>query len=171
MKVLIVYYSQTGNTEKVARAIQEESSLAHETRLQAVESTDPSSVGAYDFIFVGSPMHAGGLAAPVQKFLDAMQVNTGQKLACFITHAAPAYPDQEMDRFIDPVRSACESNGLDFAGYFDCQGYLTDALHEMIKNRQGVTDEEWARRVEAMRPHPDDEDLNQARSFAREVLS
>lgn len=170
MKVLVVYFSQTGNTEKIADAIQAESLQTNETELKKLEDADPTAIDAYDFIFIGSPLHAGNLAGPVNEFLDRMQGKTGQKLACFITHAAPAYPDQKMDKFIEPVRTACDRNSMEFTGSFDCQGFLTEALHEMIKTRQGLTDEQWAENVRQMRGHPDDSDMNEARMFAREVL-
>ena len=170
MKILVAYFSQTGNTEKIAQAIQEESLQANETELHQIEGIDPAAIDAYDFVFIGSPLHAGNLAAPVKEFLDQMRVKTGQRLACFITHAAPAYPEQDMSQFSEPIRSFCDKNGLQFTGHFGCQGYLTEALHEMIKNRQGLTDEQWAEKVELMRGHPDDEDLIRARDFAKKVL-
>ena len=34
MKVLVTYFSQTGNTEKIARAMCEEASLANEAELK-----------------------------------------------------------------------------------------------------------------------------------------
>ena len=36
MKVLVTYYSETGNTEKIARAIYEEASKEHEVNLKKI---------------------------------------------------------------------------------------------------------------------------------------
>jgi flavodoxin I len=170
MKVLVVYYSQTGNTEKIAQAIQEEASQSNEATLMKIEDVDPGGVKDFDLIVIGSPLHAGNLSGPVKDFLDNMQVEPGKKLACFITHAAPAYPDQELGKFNEPVQAACDKNKIEFAGSFACQGFLTPELHEMIKERQGATDEEWAEKVEQMTGHPDEIDLENARTFIRGIL-
>ena len=65
MKVLVAYFSQSGNTEKIAKAIWEEASQGNETDLKKLEDITPGDVAQYDFIFIGSPMYAG-----VQKKLD-----------------------------------------------------------------------------------------------------
>jgi menaquinone-dependent protoporphyrinogen IX oxidase len=69
MKVLVTHFSQTGNTEKVAKAIQEEAAQANEVELKKLEEISPGDVADYDFIFLGSPLHAANLAAPVKEFL------------------------------------------------------------------------------------------------------
>ena len=65
MKVLVTYFSQSGNTEKIAKAIWEEASQANEADLKKLEDITPGGVAGYDFIFIGSPLHSGSLAAPV----------------------------------------------------------------------------------------------------------
>ena len=171
MKILVTYFSQTGNTEKVAKAIQEEAAQANEVELKKLEEVGSGDIAGYDFIFLGSPLHGGNLASPVKDFLSGIQAASGQKMAGFITHSAPAYPEQAMDGFVEPIKTACQENNIEYKGCFDCQGFLTESLHEMIKKNQKLTDEEWNKRVEQMTGHPDDEDLNQARAFAKEVLA
>lgn len=171
MKVLVTYFGQTGNTEKVARAIYEEASTTNEADISKLEEINADDLIGYNFIFIGSPLHAGNLAAPVQEFLNSIQSGSGQKMACFITHAAPAYPEQDIDKIIEPIKAVCQKNDMKYSGCFDCQGYLTEELHEMIKQRQGATDEQWAEKVKQMRGHPDAKDLEMARSFAKKVLA
>ena len=171
MKVLVTYCSQTGNTEKVAAAICEEASQSNEAEMRKIEDIGAEDVAGYDLIFVGSPLHGGNIAEPAKTFLENMQAGSGQQVAGFITHAAPAYPDQEMDRISEPIKAACEKNSIVFKGCFSCQGFLSEALHEMIKKSQNLTDEQWAERVEQMTGHPNAEDLAQARAFAKDALS
>uniref|UniRef100_UPI00356A887A flavodoxin family protein n=1 Tax=Desulfosarcina sp. TaxID=2027861 RepID=UPI00356A887A len=90
MKVLVTYFSQSGNTEKIAKAIYEEASQANEADCKKLEDITPESVAGYDVIFLGSPLHAGSLAAPVKARLGQLQASSGQKMAGFITHMAPA---------------------------------------------------------------------------------
>ena len=171
MKVLITYFSQTGNTEKAARAIQEEASKNHEVQMKKLADVSAADIDQYEFIFIGSPLHGGNLAGPVQKFLGSIQSGSGKKMAGFITHAADAYPSQDMDKFSEPIKAACKTSGMEYKGCFDCQGFLTEALHEMIKKNQKLTDEQWNQRVKQMTGHPDAADLEKAKKFAAEVLA
>ncbi len=171
MKILITYLSQTGNTEKVAKAIYEEASPGHEVETKKLEEVSAENFSGYDLLFIGSPIHAGNLAAASKDFLIRLQVPSGKKMAGFLTHAGPAYPEQIMSKFIEPFKTACEKNGLEYLGCFSCQGFLNPAIHEMVKKGQNLTDEQWAERVKEMTGHPDAEDLNKARAFAKEVLA
>jgi len=171
MRVLIAYLSQTGNTEKVAAAICEEALQAHEAVVEKLEDIAAGDTAGYDVIFIGSPLHAGSMAEPVRSFLGTMQAGSAQQMAGFITHSAPAYPDQELDRISEPIKTACDKNNMEYKGCFSCQGFLSEALHEMIKKRQNLTDEQWAERVNQMTGHPDADDLGKARIFTRGVLS
>ena len=92
-------------------------------------------------------------------------------MAGFITHAATAYPDQDMDRFLEPIKTACHENQIEYIGCFDCQGFLTESMHEMIKKKQNLTDEQWSERVKRMTGHPDENDLKMAQTFARDSLA
>jgi len=170
MKVLVTYFSQTGNTEKIARAICEEASQANEAELKKLEDVSNDDLSGYDFIFIGSPIHAGNLAGPIKEFLGGVQANPGQKMAGFITHFAPAYPEQAMDKFTEPITTACQEKGIEYMGSFDCQGELTESLHEMVKKGRNLSDEEWEGMVKQMTGRPNDEDVAKARRFAREVL-
>jgi len=171
MKILITYFSQTGNTEKIARAIGEVAAQNNETEIKKMEEVDAGAVSGYDFMFIGSPLHASNLAAQVKTFLGDLQPGASQKLAGFITHFAPAYPNQAMDGFIEPIKAACAEKGIEFKGCFDCQGALTEALHEMVQKSQNFSDEQWAEIIKAMTGHPDAGDEAKAKEFAREVLA
>ena len=171
MKVLVTYFSQSGNTEKIGRGICEEASQAHEAELKKLEDVGAGDVTGYDFIFIGSPLHASNLAGPVKEFLGSIQAGSGQKMAGFITHFAPAYPDQAMDGFTEPIKTACQEKGMEYKGCFDCQGALTESLHEMVKKNQKLTDEQWEGMVKQMTGRPNEEDVANAKAFAKEVLA
>jgi flavodoxin I len=171
MKILIAYLSQTGNTEKIAKAIYEETSLAHEVETKKLEEVSAENLSGYDLLFIGSPIHAGNLAGAAKDFLNRLQVPFGKKLAGFVTHSGAAYPEQILSKFTEPFKGACEKNALEYLGCFNCQGFLTPAIHDMVKKAQNLTDEQWAERVKEMTGHPDTEDLAKAKAFARKVLA
>lgn len=171
MKILVVYFSQSGNTEKVAQAIIQEASQTHVVETKKLEEVKAGDLARYDFVFIGSPIHAGNLSSPVKDFLNSLQVPSGKKMAAFITHAGSSYPEQVMSKFTEPFKATCEKNALEYQGCFSCQGFLNPAIHEMVKKSQNLTDEQWAERVEQMTGHPNAEDLAKAKAFTREVLA
>ena len=171
MKVLVTYFSQTGNTEKIAKAICEEAARTNEAELKKLEDINPGDVAGYNFILIGSPLHSGDLAVPVKEFLGSIQAGLGQKMAGFITHFAPAYPDQAMDVFTTPIKAACKVKGIEYKGCFCCQGALAESLHEVVKNKQKLTDEQWAGILKQMTGHPNEEDEVKAKAFAKELLA
>ena len=66
MKILITYFSQTGNTQQIAEAIHQELLESHEVNLKKIEEAKPDALEGYDLVFVGSPIHGNGLAAPAR---------------------------------------------------------------------------------------------------------
>ena len=171
MKVLVTYFSQSGNTEKVAKSIYEELSQANEVDLKKLENVGEANSEGYEFVFIGSPLHSASLAEPVKEFLNNVQAGSFQAMAGFITHFAPAYPDQDMGGFTEPIETACKENNIEYKGCFNCQGYLAEALHEPVKANLELSDEAWDGMVQQMTGHPNDEDLKNARTFAKEALS
>jgi NAD(P)H dehydrogenase (quinone) len=70
-KVLVAYYSKSGNTEKMAGMIANVlKAKGVEADLKKVEDINVDSLPSYDGYIVGSPNYFGGMAWPVKKFFD-----------------------------------------------------------------------------------------------------
>jgi NAD(P)H dehydrogenase (quinone) len=70
-KVLIVYYSRSGNTQKMAELIAEGVKKEKvEVEIKDVKSTEPKDLLNYEGIIIGSPTYYGGPAAPVRDLID-----------------------------------------------------------------------------------------------------
>ncbi len=71
-KILVLYYSKTGNTEKMAQAVEEGvKGAGGEAVISKVKDIqDPGDLVNYDGIIVGSPTYYGILAAPMKDLLD-----------------------------------------------------------------------------------------------------
>lgn len=70
-KALIVYYSRTGNTEKMTSFIAEGlKSSGVDSEIKKVENTSAEELVNYDAIIVGSPVYYGSMASPVKKLFD-----------------------------------------------------------------------------------------------------
>ena len=70
-KVLVCYYSRTGNTEKMAHKIAEViKKEGLEVALKRVEDTAASELLDYQGLIIGSPTYYGTMAWQVKKLLD-----------------------------------------------------------------------------------------------------
>jgi len=70
-KALIVYYSRSGNTRKMAETIAEgvkKEEVAAEVR--DVKDVTPDDLKSFDAIVVGSPTYYGSMAAEIKKLFD-----------------------------------------------------------------------------------------------------
>ena len=70
-EILIVYYSLSGNTEKLAKAVAEgvREGRGNPT-LKSVDEVDINELPNYDGIIAGSPVYCGMMAAELKKFFD-----------------------------------------------------------------------------------------------------
>ena len=81
MKILIAYFSETGNTAKIAQAIYEEVfSQGHEVHLREISNISKNILNAYDLVFLGSPCHDADLASPIKRFLEQIPIPSTFKL-------------------------------------------------------------------------------------------
>lgn len=70
-RVLVIYYSRTGNTEKMAKMIAERlSQKGVSVDLLTVDKVDIDSLPQYNGYIIGSPNYFGTMAAEVKKFID-----------------------------------------------------------------------------------------------------
>jgi NAD(P)H dehydrogenase (quinone) len=71
-RVLIVYFSVTGNTEKMAHGVAEgaKSVAGIEVILKKVEEVTREDVETADGLILGSPVYYANMAAPMKKFID-----------------------------------------------------------------------------------------------------
>ncbi|HUW56826.1 MAG TPA: NAD(P)H-dependent oxidoreductase [Planctomycetota bacterium] len=72
-KMLIVYYSRSGNTEKMAQAVKEGAADVEgvEVELKKVADTTPDDLLEADGIIIGSPTYYGTMASEVKKLIDS----------------------------------------------------------------------------------------------------
>lgn len=78
VNILIVYYSRSGNTKKMAELIK--SAIAKEkinVVVKDAESTQVKDLVKADTIIMGSPVYYGTMAAPLKKLLDDSVSNHG----------------------------------------------------------------------------------------------
>lgn len=171
MKILVTYFSQTGNTKQIAEAIFQEVSQSNDADLKKVEEINADSFSGYDAVFMGSPIHAGGLAAQVKDLLEALPQKPKFKLAAFITHASSAYEKIGFEKGIQSLNEVTKQKQITYMGSYDCQGRLAEEIQPIVQQSRGESDEEWGKRMAECNKHPNADDEQKAKEFARKVLA
>ena len=181
MNILIAYFSQTGNTAKVAQAIYDEAvSQEHEVHLKKIAEITSNNLNDYDLVFMGTTCHDSDLAKPAKRFLEGIAGSPPFKLAGFVTHATQMPEDGERERelhetwagnCIRTFEQTSEEKQIELLGYFHCQGAPSPPIETFIRNTIITDEDEWETYIEKVRKHPNKEDLQKAREFAGQVLT
>lgn len=161
MKVLVTYYSQTGNTEKLAQSIYEGIEPAQKDILPVEEARNPES---YDVIFCGFPVQAHAVPDKAASFMK--NIPEGKKLAIFATHGSLRGGELAITAFYDALRLTPNGTVL---GTYGCRGKvksgILDALLEKPEHRG------WALEAQSAIGHPNEADLEDAKTWAAAMLS
>ncbi|MEM2146890.1 MAG: flavodoxin family protein [Candidatus Jordarchaeaceae archaeon] len=175
MKILVTYFTETGNTGKIAQAIFDEVSKVHKAELKKIEEVSADSFSQYNLIFIGTPCQMGDLAAPVKKLLDALPRSPKYKIAGFFTHGAPPEEKEDYEKCFTTFNKVCQEKQIGYLGCFECQGFPTPKIHQIVTDylikRKGYTEERVKQRFERSKEHPNREDEKNARKFTQKVLS
>ncbi len=161
MRSLVAYFSQTGNTKKVAEAIFGELPEPKEIK----ELSEVDSLEGYDLCFIGFPVIAFGPAQPGVEFLE--DYAEGKDVALFVTHAAPEQ-EAEDEGWLENCRQAAA--GAELIGFFHCQGELAAPVMEALKKSDDEVLREFGERGPETKGQPDEGRLDKAREFARAML-
>ena len=150
-KILIAYYSYSGNTKEVAEAIQKETggdlfeiktegSYPDEYRPMTVQAkqeiqdgyrpklmTSVENIAQYDTIFIGSPNWWGTITPQVSSFLETYDL-TGKTIVPFITHGGGGVQNTIKD--MAAQCKGCKVNQGGWVGYnsrtMGISGWLKD---------------------------------------------
>lgn len=181
MKILVAYFSETGNTKKIAEAIGEEATASgHEVALKAVGEVNESQMADYDVIFVGSTCHSADVAAPLRNILDSIPEGSKFKLAGFVTHSTVmpeggTWQKEMYERWAGrcpaTFDAAAKEKGIELLGFFHCQGAPSAPIEAFIRSTIISDKKQWAEYIEDARRHPTAEDIEAAREFARSALA
>ena len=160
MKVLVTYYSDTGNTEKVAQAIYGGIQKADKEILPIQET---ANVEEYDLIFCGFPVHASSVPQKVELFLRA--IPQGKSVAIFATHGSLRKGQLATTAFDYAVSLLSKARAI---GTFGCRGKVKPDLLEILAKQP--EHRAWAEEAQGAAAHPDEADLEDAKDFAKNML-
>ena len=160
MKALVAYFTQTGNTEKLAKAIFE--TIDVEKEIQQI--TDLQGVEGYDVVFCGFPVQAHSVPMPVQEFIKGLPA--GQKLAIFTTHGSLRGGQLAVTAMEHAVSLAANAKVL---GQFGCRGKVSYQIIEALMKKP--EHKAWAVEAQGAASHPDKADLEDGQDFARKMMA
>ena len=85
MKALVIYDSQYGNTEQIAKAIA--GGIGGEVKVVKIAEAKRRGAASYDLIIVGSPTQGGRYRLDMKSFLDGLPADAfkNKKVAAFDT--------------------------------------------------------------------------------------
>ena len=124
MKIGIIVYSHTGNTNTVAEKIKEELITGgHSAEIERIEAEGEIKPGMkdiafkslpetdkYDAIIFGSPVQAFSLNPAMKSYLDQLDSLKGKMIACFVTKRLPGHFTGG-NQAIRAMKVACKEKG------------------------------------------------------------
>ena len=149
LKAVIVYYSATGSTFKVAKAICQGMRKTMSCDLVKIKKADPKKMAQYDVIGLGGPIWYYRDTANLKLFLNKMPMMEGKPAFLFCTHGS------EPIGFFDSLGQTAMKRKLTIIGWNDWYGSVFHVLH---MPKPYLTD-----------GHPDAIDLAQAEAFGDEM--
>jgi flavodoxin len=159
-KILVTYFSLTGNTRTIAQAIYE--ALPPPKEIQSLEKVKDTD--SYDLLFIGFPVHTHSVPYPVENFLKSLP--PGKKVALFSTHGSHTGSRLSREALEHALSLLPETHIL---GTFTCRGKVSPQAMELFQKlpeHQG-----WAVMAPSAYDHPDKNDIDDAQAFARWVLA
>jgi len=160
MKALVTYFSKTGNTEKVARAIYD--ALPVDKEIKPIRDLDGAA--GYDIVFCGFPVYAHSVPEKAQPFIR--ELGEGQKIAFFSTHGSLRGGQLPIQAFENALGLALKANVL---GHFGCRGKVDPKIIEMLMKQQ--ENRAWAEEAQSADMHPDQADLEDAKAWTLSMLA
>ena len=160
MKTLVAYYSETGNTRKVAEAIY--AAIRH-TQKTLLSIDQIEELDSPDLVFCGFPVQHHGVPAKMVHFLERLP--KGKKLAIFATHGSLRGGEKAIGAFYAALSLA---KGQTILGTFGCRGQVQfQLLDEWAESPQHRA---WAIEAQSANGHPDAADLEEASTFAETMM-
>lgn len=159
-KILVTYISWTGNTKKIAEAIFE--ALEGD---KSIKTTDEvQTLDGYDLIFIGFPVHSHSVPFKTEELIK--RIPKGKKIALFSTHGS--LTGSRLSREALEHASILVS-GSKLMGTFTCRGKVSIQAMEVL--RKSPEHKAWVDMAASAQTHPDESDLEDARSFAKWILT
>ena len=165
MKTQVLYKSRTGNTEKLAKAIFE--AIPGQCKdITPLDGQTDYDMG--DVYFIGFWTDRGSASVEVLDYLGSLQ---GKKIALFGTCGMGNNP--EYYRKIEENIKVFIEDDNEYLGAYLCQGKMHISVRDKYSRMKNAENEKMVnamiRNFDMAMLHPDNEDLQGAKSFVKEI--
>jgi flavodoxin len=156
-KTLVIYYSRTGNTKRIAEAIYD--AVEGSKSLKSLAELEQDDAAAYGLIFAGFPVHSHSVPIAAAEFLKTIPQE--KKVAFFCTHGALKGNPLSREAL---ENAAILAAGARILGTYASRGKVSpQALDKLMRSPEHKL---WAEMAASASTHPDKHDLADAREFA-----
>ena len=160
MKALVAFYSESGNTEKLAKAIYNGINVSGKEIMPISEANAKD----HDVIFIGFPVQASSVPARVEEFIKS--VPEGKKVAYFVTHGSLRGGQLAIAALYYAFSLALKVTVL---GTFGCRGQVKPSLIDVLL--ENPEHKAWAMEAQSAVGHPDNADLEDGKEFANLMIA
>jgi flavodoxin I len=161
MKVLVTYYSETGNTEKLAKAI---FAAIEQPEKEIMPIAEVSAVDKYDTILCGFPVKSHSVPGKAATFIKS--IPSGKKVAFFATHGSYRGGELAVQAFYYVLTLATH---LKVLGTFGCRGKVNQKIiDELMQNAEHKA---WAEEAQTAGDHPTAADLEDGKKWANAMVA
>ena len=168
LKILVTYYSKTGNTERVAQSIMD-GLKGENAEIKPIKDVDPSILKDYDLVCLGSGIYASRVDKSLSDLISSAD-ELPKKFAFFCTHASL---DMYQDGFKIIKRKIAKSNSV-IVDIFDCMGdnigVPESTRKAMLENLPPNKRKEAEEHQKRLKGHPSKEDFENAKEFALSLI-
>jgi len=165
MKILITYFSNTGNTEKIAKSMQD-GLMDYDVDLIPAKDVDPTTLNSYNILFLGSGVYASRIDKSILSMIKKAVPELPAKFVYFCTHASLKLFQEPFKR----ITGIIKEHNCEIVGEFDCVGenlgIPLDTQLAMLERLPEDQREKAKKDREKIKGRPNEMDLENAKNFA-----
>lgn len=165
LKILITFFSNTGNTEKIANSMND-GLTDHEVNIIPVKDVEPKTLNLYDIVFLGSGVYASRIDKSVLTLIKKAVPELPAKFVYFCTHASLKLYQEPFKR----ITGIIKEHNCEIIGEFDCVGenlgMPLDTQLAMLERLPEDQREKAKKDREKIKGRPNEMDLENAKNFA-----
>jgi len=157
MKILIAFYTSTGNTKRIALSMKKVLEN-YDIDLLEIDDYESRDLSGYDLIILGSGVYLGVVG---DKLIELVRnaLNFPPKYACFYS----CQSKEPYHNCFKPIKEAAEQKGSKYLGEFHCLG-------EPFNYYSGEEYVEAQKKFDELGFHPDKKDLENAKQFILDII-
>ena len=162
MKYAVIYISETGNTEELAKNIFVSLPGNDKKIIDAQKMTELPEAECY---FIGFPVKNRSCGIEILNILEQLE---NVKIALFASCGLPA--TDKYKQYIENAVSPWINDGCSCLGFFLCQGKASEKFRKKLEIETGYSSDELNKVMEMGSGHPDDNDIDKLYEFVDCVI-